>query len=95
MADILTVTKREATGKRAMRKLREEKQTPGVYYEAGKESVPVSILTKEVDLAVRHGSRVVELAGDMTSSAMIKAIQWDAFGSTVLHVDLTPVSEGQ
>lgn len=93
MADILTVTKREATGKRAMRKLREEKLTPGVYYEAGKDSIPVSISTKEVDLAVKHGSRVVELAGDLSSSATIKAIQWDAFGSTVLHVDLTPVTE--
>lgn len=90
MADILTITKREATGTSSMRKLRSDNLTPGVFYEAGKESIPVSIPTKEVEAAVRHGSREVELQGDLKTSATIKALQWDAFGSTVLHVDLMP-----
>lgn len=91
MADILTVTKREATGKRSMRKLRDENLTPGVFYEAGKESIALSVPTKEIESAVRHGSREVELNGDLSSKATIKALQWDAFGSKILHVDLVPV----
>ena len=90
MADILTVTKREATGTSSMRKLREEKMTPGVFYESGKESIPVSIPTKEVEKAVQQGSRDVELQGDLTTNATIKALQWDSMGSTVLHIDLMP-----
>ena len=39
---------------------------------------------------VRHQSREVNLKGDLKSKAKIKALQWDAFGSTVLHVDLMP-----
>ena len=90
MADILTVTKREATGTRSMRKLRKENLVPGVFYEPGKESILVSIPTKEIELVVRHQSREVKLKGDLKSKAKIKALQWDAFGSTVLHVDLMP-----
>lgn len=94
MADILNVTKRDATGKRAMRKLRDDNQTPAIYYEAGKDSISLSVPSKELELAVSHGSRNVELNGDLNSPARIQAIQWDAFGSKVLHVDLTPVKDG-
>jgi large subunit ribosomal protein L25 len=31
----------------------------------------------------------VELAGAVNESALIKAVQWDMFGSVILHVDLT------
>jgi large subunit ribosomal protein L25 len=91
VADILTVTKREATGSKEMRRLRQDKKTPGIYYEPGKESIALSVSTKEIEAIVSRGSRDVELQGDLTSNATIKALQWDAFGSTVLHVDLTPV----
>ena len=90
VAEILTVTKRETTGSSSMRRLRAENMTPGVFYESGKESIPVSIPSKEIEKAVQLGSRDVELAGDLKTNATIKAIQWDALGSTVLHVDLMP-----
>lgn len=73
-----------------MRRLRKDKLTPGVFYEPGKESIAVSFPTKEIELVVRNGSRDVELKGDLNSKATIKELQWDAFGSTVLHVDLMP-----
>jgi ribosomal protein L25 (general stress protein Ctc) len=90
VADILTVTRREATGKRSMRKLRNENLVPGVFYQPGKESIPLSIPNKEIERVVRQNSREVTLDGDLKSNAQIKALQWDAFGSTVLHVDLVP-----
>ncbi len=49
---------------------------------------------KESDLGkvIEHGSHIVELTGTVKESALIKNIQWDAFGSSVLHLDLARVS---
>ena len=91
MADILTVTKREATGSQAMRRLRAENMTPCVYYESGKESISLSVPTKELNLVIRHESVQVELKGDLSQQARIKDLQWDALGASVVHFDLVPV----
>lgn len=90
MADILTVTKRETTGTNSVKKLRENNQTPGVFYEPGKETVLLSIPTRQLERIVNRGNRDVELQGDLAMQATIKDIQWDPFGSSVLHVDLMP-----
>ena len=42
---------------------------------------------------VRRGGRVVELKGAVNEKALIRDLQWDTFGTHVLHVDFARVSE--
>ena len=94
MAEVLHIEKRETRGKRFARRMRKIGKIPGVLYGHGKETVSLAINADEIDATVRHGARLVELQGDVKESAFVKAIQWDAFGMKVLHVDLTRVKAG-
>lgn len=75
-----------------MRRLRQAGFTPAVLYvEGGKDSVALSIPTKQIDAAVRHGSHIVKLEGKVNADALIKDVQWDMLGRGVIHVDLTSI----
>lgn len=91
MSDTLTVKIRESRGKRDAKRMREAGSTPAIIYGMGKESVSLTIPTSEVDAAVRHGSRVVTLNGDVSGSALIKEVQWDTFGMEIFHIDLNRI----
>ena len=92
MSETLRVTKRESRGKRNARRQRAAGTIPGILYGHGKEAVSLSIKASEIRAAIRHGSRVVDLAGDVTDQVLIREVQWDTFGADLLHVDLTRVS---
>lgn len=94
MTDILNCEKRDITGTLRNRRLRNSGMTPGILYSRG-ESVSLSIPTKDIDAVIRHGTQIVELKGGCNESAMIKEIQWDAFGIAVLHVDLTRINASE
>jgi large subunit ribosomal protein L25 len=47
----------------------------------------------EVSTALRHGSRLVELKGELAEKAFIRDLQWDTFGLEVVHMDLARISE--
>lgn len=94
MAEVLNCEKREVTGTLRNRRLRQAGKTPAVLYGRG-ENLVISIDTKDVDSAIRHGSRVVELKGGLNESALIKEVQWDAFGIDVLHIDLTRIDASE
>ncbi len=94
MAEVLHIEKRETRGKRFARRMRKHGRVPGVLYGHGKESVSLAIRADEINATIRHGARLVELQGDLRENAFVKEVQWDAFGSTVLHVDLTRVEVG-
>lgn len=89
---VLHTTVRETLGKRANRKLRQAGQIPAVLYGHGQENVNLAIPAGELEAMIRHGTKVVEVRGAVQDSALIKEVQWDAFGHDVLHVDLTRVS---
>lgn len=91
MSDSISVTKREETGSLRMKRLRQTGQIPGVLYGHGKETVMLSIKESELNRAINAGSYIVQLEGGVTESALIKDVQWDAFGSNVIHVDLTRI----
>ena len=95
MSDTLTVALRDSFGKRRNRRLRQSGHIPAVLYGHGKESVSLSVLETEMSAAIRHGSRMVDLGGELSESAMINEIQWDTFGVDVLHVDFTRVSKDE
>ena len=95
MTDTLNVEKREQTGTLRMRRLRASGMIPAVLYGHGGENLSLQIPTKDVNAAIRHGNQFVELKGAVNESALISEVQWDTFGTDVLHLDLTRVDAAE
>jgi large subunit ribosomal protein L25 len=74
-----------------MKRLRQTGKIPAVLYGHGKGTEMLCVLEKELTKAIDHGSHVVDLQGAANESALIKAVQWDAFGIKIVHLDLTRV----
>ena len=92
MAEELTVEIRQTRGKNNARRLRRAGHVPAVLYGHQQETVCLSVPSGPLDAAVRHGSRVVTLRGEVDEQAFIRELQWDAWGTHVMHVDFTRVS---
>jgi len=94
MADFhtLTVKLRDGHGKRINRRLRGSGQVPAVLYGHKKESKSLALSAEELDAAIRHGNRFVALTGGVAENAFIKDVQWNTWGTEVLHVDFARVS---
>lgn len=95
MAEVLQVKRRTETGSRAARRLRRQGQIPAILYGHGEENVPLTLSAAEVQAAVRHGARQVDLEGDLQEKALIRELQWDTWGLEILHVDLQRVHAGE
>ena len=91
MSDAINVQKRDETGSLRMRRLRQSGRIPGIVYGHGQDSIAISMDTRDINRMIRDGRHVVELAGDIKESALIKEVQWDSLGSTVVHVDFARV----
>lgn len=94
-AEALVVEKRDTTGTLRIRRLRKEGKIPAVLYGHGQENVCLSIDSRAVSKVVDHGHYVVALSGAVNDTAMIKEVQWDAFGSRILHLDLARVDAAE
>ncbi len=92
MSETLKVESREMRGKLNNRRLRACGQIPAVLYGHGQEPVSLAIPADQFNAMVRHGSRMVSLAGAVNESAFIRECQWDAWGNHVLHVDFSRIS---
>jgi len=95
MSDTLEVTIRESRGTRAARRERAAGLVPAVLYGHGEDVVCLTASVEEVDAAIRHGSHILNLKGAITGNALVKDVQWDAFGMNVVHLDLTRVAKGE
>lgn len=93
MAETIEVQLRDKIGKRNNRRLRHAGSVPAVLYGHGQENLNLTMPAEAIDTAVRHGSRLVNLAGAVNDRAFIRDLQWDTFGLHLVHVDLTRVSE--
>jgi large subunit ribosomal protein L25 len=93
MAQLLPVESRDAYGKRRNRRLRDSGRIPAVLYGHGLENVSLAVPADELTAVVRHGSRLVSLTGALSESAFIRDLQWDTFGTHIVHVDFTRISE--
>lgn len=84
--------KREASGTRAVRRLRQTGQIPGVIYGHGLPATNVSLERRAVEALLAHGTHVVniEMAGG-NQSCLLKDVQFDHLGATPVHVDLARV----
>lgn len=74
-----------------MKRLRQTGKIPAVLYGHGEGTVMLTASEKEINKMIDHGSHIVDLAGEVTGTALVKDVQWDALGSNVLHIDLTRV----
>ena len=92
MAEQLEVLARSQGGKHVNRRLRGAGQIPAILYGHGKENVCLGVRTEALQAALRHGSRLVTLVGAVNESAFIRQLQWDPYGTHVLHVDFTRIS---
>jgi len=92
MSDTLTVTLRSSTGSREARRLRRSGMVPAILYGHGEPCVGLAAKREDLEAAVRHGSRVVTLAGAVKTGALIRDLQWDTYGIKPLHVDFLRVS---
>ncbi len=93
MALQLAVQSRDTRGKHRNRRLRLAGHIPAVLYGHGLGSVPLSVEADVLTSAIRHGSRLVQLTGAANESAFIRELQWDTWGTHVIHVDFTRISE--
>ncbi len=93
---VLKATRRESTGTRVSRQEREAGLLPAIVYGHNEESIPVTLNSHDLYLAMQHGHRLldVELDGQQLS-LLIKELQFDYLGDTVIHVDLTRVSKDE
>ena len=95
MAEQLAVKIRKEQGKAQVKKLRRAGFIPAILYGHGQENVNLALPAESMALALRHGSRFVNLTGEVTDSALIRDLQWDTFGLEVLHVDFARVSQDE
>ncbi|MEN6449806.1 MAG: 50S ribosomal protein L25 [Thermoguttaceae bacterium] len=93
MALQLAVQPRDSQGKRNSRRLRRSGHIPAILYGHGLQCVPLSVETDVLTTAIRHGSRLVQLTGAVNESAFIRDLQWDTWGTHIVHVDFTRISE--
>jgi large subunit ribosomal protein L25 len=91
--ETLQAKTREAQGTRACRKLRAEGQVPAVLY--GHEEAPESVQVGRIELedALRRRARMFELhLGAKKDMVLLKDVQYDAFGSDLVHADFIRVA---
>ena len=93
MALQLDVQSRDTQGKHRNRRLRHSGKIPAILYGHGLENVSLSVGAEELTTAIRHGSRLVSLTGAVSESAFIRDLQWDTWGTHIVHVDFTRISE--
>jgi large subunit ribosomal protein L25 len=92
MAESLSVERRDRRGKLNNRRLRRDGKIPAVLYGHGLENLNLMVSAEALASAVRHGTRLVNLIGAVEESAFIRELQWDTWGTHVLHVDFTRIS---
>ena len=92
MRETLKVALRKELGSQRSRRLRQTGHIPAILYGHGEANVNLAVPNEQVIAAVRHGSRLVDLTGDVTETVLVRNVQWDAFGTHVLHLDFTRVS---
>ena len=93
--EVLQVDARSQLGSANSRRLRKDGKIPAILYGHGEENVCLAVSADQLSAAMRHGSQMVHLKGAVDENALIRDVQWDAFGSDVLHLDLTRVRAGE
>lgn len=90
---ILEATERTTLGTRISRKLRKVGKVPAVIYGHGEAVRAVAMDLHDLTTALQHGARMMTLnVGEKPEQVLIKDVQYDYLGSTIIHADFTRVS---
>ncbi|HPM80586.1 MAG TPA: 50S ribosomal protein L25 [Candidatus Anammoximicrobium sp.] len=92
MRAVLNASVRTEVGSNGVKKVRKAGRVPAVLYGHGEQNVNLSLCAEELHSVLRHGARLVDLKGDVTDTALVRDLQWNTYGTDVLHVDLARVS---
>ncbi len=95
MIETIEVKAREAVGTTRVRKLRSQGLIPAVLYGHGEANVNLVIAREAMGGVIRHGTKMLALTGDVQDTALLREVQWDAYGVEILHVDLARVSKDE
>ncbi len=86
----LSAERRTRIGSNAARALRNVGQVPAIIYGHGETPESVSMGLRDVEVALAHGARMLEVSIDGSKRRyLIKAVQYDHLASTPIHLDLT------
>jgi large subunit ribosomal protein L25 len=89
-------SRRESIGKGGARKARAAGRIPGVLYGHGEEPIPVTVVARDFDVALRghQGSNpLVNLKlGSSDYTALIRDVQYDPLSRDILHLDFQHIS---
>lgn len=93
----LAASAREGRGSRVAGKLRKQGLLPGIVYGHKQDPVSVTVNYVEFDKAVRvKHARVLDLSlGGHVETVLIRDVQWDHLGDTILHVDFARVDKNE
>lgn len=94
-SETITVTKRNELGSNASKRLRATGYVPAILYGHGEANINLSVKADAIQSVVKHGTKLLTLTGDVNDTAILKEVQWDTFGSDIIHIDLNRVSAGE
>jgi len=94
-SESLNVEVRKETGKRKIRRLRAGGKIPAIVYGHGSETTTLSVLADDMSRIIDRGHRIVSLQGGASGNAFIRDVQWDTYGTSILHIDFTRVEAGE
>ncbi len=93
----IAASPRSQIGTRASQRLRQEGHVPATLYGHGEAPQSLAVDEKQLRLVLRdhaHGLLNLDFAGK-PQSAVIKDMQFDTFGTEILHVDFFRVTKGE
>ena len=83
---------RDRIGSKAATAVRKRGRIPGIVYGHKKDPVAISLDAHDFLEGVHHGHRLMDITIDgATQKMLIKALQYDHLGRTIVHVDLMRV----
>jgi len=89
----LTAQKRERTGSRYSRRLRDAGSLPAVVYGHKKEPVSISVETHSTMQHLQNGDKLFELELDGAKQhVLLKDLGYDYLGNNIIHIDFARVS---
>ncbi|MBU4567206.1 MAG: 50S ribosomal protein L25 [Desulfarculus sp.] len=96
----LTAIRRESTGKGPAKQMRAKGQVPAVFYAGGQEAAKLTIEQAEIERLLRGTSGgnaflSLTIAGEAPRMAVIKDLQFDYLGKSILHADFYEVRADQ
>ena len=93
MTDVLNVSLREETGTKPSAAVASRGADPRHSIRTWQENVNLSVSTRRKwKRPFATAAKMVDLGGGVSEKALIRSVQWDAFGSHILHLDLNRVS---